>query len=129
VLFFDRREAGRGSATKEVWYYDYRTNVHHTLKKKPMTYAHLKDFIKCYKPGSRHARKEAWDGKSAGRWRKFSYDELMARDKASLDIFWLKDKSLTDLENLPEPDDLAEEIVESIEAGLASFREVLAGLR
>jgi type I restriction enzyme M protein len=129
VLFFDRREAGRGAATKEVWYYDYRTNVHHTLKKKPMAYAHLKDFIKCYKSGKRHARKETWDGKSAGRWRKFAYEELVARDKASLDIFWLKDKSLTDLENLPEPDDLAEEIVESIEAGLASFREVLAGLR
>ena len=62
------------------------------------------------------------------RWRKFSYEELKARDKTSLDVFWLRDKSLTDLDNLPEPDELAEEIIENLEAGLNSFREVLAGL-
>ena len=59
----------------------------------------------------------------------YSYEEIRARDKTSLDIFWLRDKSLTDLDNLPEPDDLAEEIIENLEAGLNSFREVLAGLR
>jgi type I restriction enzyme M protein len=53
---------------------------------------------------------------------------MLARDKTSLDVFWLKDKSLTDLDNLPEPDELAEEIIENLEAGLNSFREVLAGL-
>jgi hypothetical protein len=63
-----------------------------------------------------------------GRWRKFSYEELKARDKTSLDVFWLRDKSLTDLDNLPEPDELAEEIIENLEAGLDSFRQVLAGL-
>ncbi|MDT8427950.1 MAG: hypothetical protein RQ757_04205 [Pseudomonadales bacterium] len=62
------------------------------------------------------------------RWRKYRYEELIARDKASLDVFWLKDKSLTDLDNLPEPDELAEEIIENLEAGLESFRAVLAGL-
>ena len=62
------------------------------------------------------------------RWRKYSYKELIARDKASLDIFWLKDKSLTDLDNLPEPDELAAEIIENLEAGLNSFRQLLAGL-
>ncbi len=73
-----------------------------------------------------------WDGDAKenpeGRWRKYSYEELVARDKTSLDVFWLKDKSLTDLDNLPEPDELAEEIIENLEAGLNSFREVLAGL-
>ena len=69
------------------------------------------------------------DKNPEGRWRKFSYDELVARDKTSLDVFWLKDKSLTDLDNLPEPDDLAEEIIENLEAGLNSFREVLADSR
>jgi type I restriction enzyme M protein len=64
-----------------------------------------------------------------GRWRKFSYDELTARDKTSLDVFWLKDKSLTDFDNLPEPDDLAEDIIENLEAGLASFRQVLGALK
>jgi type I restriction enzyme M protein len=63
-----------------------------------------------------------------GRWRKFSYDEIIQRDKTSLDIFWLKDKSLTDLDNLPEPEELAEDIIESIEAGLESFRSAVSKL-
>lgn len=131
VIFFDNREANPNPWTKEVWYYDYRTNIHHTLKKKTMRFEDLADFIKCYNPANRHKRKETWDSSKnpEGRWRKFTYDELTARDKTSLDLFWLKDKSLTDLDNLPEPDELAEEIIENLEAGLASFREVLSGLQ
>ena len=131
VIFFDNREASPDPWTKQVWYYDYRTNIHHTLKKKPMRYEDLLDFVKCYNPRNRHQRKRTWDENDApeGRWRSYSYEELTARDKTSLDIFWLKDKSLTDLDNLPEPDDLAEEIIENLEAGLNSFREVLARLR
>jgi type I restriction enzyme M protein len=95
-----------------------------------MRYEDLADFIACYNPENRHERKPTWDAETSpeGRWRKFSYEELIARDKTSLDVFWLKDKSLTDLDNLPEPDELAEEIIENLEAGLNSFREVLAGL-
>jgi type I restriction enzyme M protein len=63
-----------------------------------------------------------------GRWRKFSVEQIIARDKTSLDIFWLKDKSLADLDNLPEPDELAGEIIENLEAGLESFRAVVAAL-
>lgn len=130
VLFFDNREASPNPWTKEVWYYDYRTNIHHTLKKKPLRFEDLAEFIECYNPKNRHERKAIWDAEKnpEGRWRKFTYEELMARDKTSLDLFWLKDKSLTDLENLPEPDELAEEIIENLEAGLNSFREVLSGL-
>lgn len=130
VLFFDNREASPKPWTKDVWFYDYRTNVHHTLKKKPLRFDDLAEFIKCYNPENIHKRKATWDEKKnpEGRWRAFSYKELMARDKASLDVFWLKDKSLTDLDNLPEPDVLAEEIIENLEAGLASFRSVLVGL-
>ena len=78
----------------------------------------------------RTSAKPTWDAEKnpEGRWRKFTYEELVARDKTSLDVFWLKDKSLTDLDNLPEPDELAEEIIENLEAGLNSFRAVLAGL-
>ena len=131
VLFFDNREASPEPWTKEVWYYDYRTNIHHTLKKKTMRFEDLSDFIECYNPENRHERRETWDEERSpeGRWRKYSYEELVARDKTGLDIFWLKDKSLTDLDNLPEPDELAEEIIENLEAGLNSFREVLSGLR
>ena len=130
VLFFDNREASPDPWTKEVWYYDYRTNIHHTLKKKPMRVEDLQNFVICYHPENRHDRKETWDAESnpEGRWRKYTYEELMARDKTSLDIFWLKDKSLTDLDNLPEPDELAEEIIDNLEAGLNSFREILGAL-
>jgi len=130
VIFFDNREASKNPWTKDVWYYDYRTNIHHTLKKKPLRFENLADFVACYNPKNRHKRKATWDADKnlEGRWRKFSYEELTARDKTSLDVFWLKDKSLTDLDNLPEPDELAEEIIENLEAGLNSFREVLAGL-
>ena len=130
VLLFDNREAAPDPWTKEVWYYDYRTNIHHTLKKKPLRFEHLRDFIRCYHPENRHERLPTWDAAEnpEGRWRCFTYEELAARDKTSLDLFWLKDKSLTDLDNLPEPDELAEEIIENLEAGLNSFRQVLSGL-
>ncbi len=130
VLFFDNQPASPNAWTKEVWFYDYRTNIHHTLKKKPMRLEDLKDFIDCYNPQSPSERKETWhpEENPEGRWRRYSVDELLARDKTSLDVFWLKDKSLTDLDNLPEPDELAEEIIENLEAGLNSFREVLVGL-
>lgn len=113
-----------------MWYYDYRTNIHHTLKKKPLRFNDLQDFIACVNPLNPHERRDTWhpDNNSEGRWRKYSYHELIACDKTSLDIFWLKDKSLTDLDNLPEPDELAEEIIENLEAGLNSFREVLSHL-
>lgn len=130
VLFFDNREAGPNHWSKEVWYYDYRTNVHHTLKKKAMQFEDLKDFIQCYNPQNRHLRKETWhqEKNPDGRWRKFSYDELITRDKTSLDIFWLKDKSLTDLDNLPEPDMLANEIIENLKAALINFKNVAEAL-
>ena len=130
VLFFDNKPASKQSQTKDVWYYDYRTNIHHTLKRKAMRIEDLQDFIDCYNPKSRGKRKETWhaDNNPEGRWRKFSAKELLARDKTSFDLFWLKDKSLTDMDNLPEPDVLAEEIIDNIEAGLASFRAVAAKL-
>ena len=130
VIFFDNHEASPNPWTKKVWYYDYRTNIHHTLKKKPLRFEDLQDFIRCYHPQNRWERRETWDAEAhpEGRWRAFSYDEILARDKTSLDIFWLKDKSLADLDNLPEPDELAAEIIENLESGLARFREIVTAL-
>ena len=86
----------------------------------------MRDFITLYNPENRHKRKETWSLENPeGRWKKFNYDEIIARDKTNLDIFWLKDKSLADLDNLPDPDILANEIIENIEAGLESFRKIL----
>jgi type I restriction enzyme M protein len=129
VMFFDNKPANPAPWTKAIWYYDYRTNIHHTLKKNTMRFEDLLDFIQCYNPKNRQVRKETYSSENPeGRWRKFTYDEIVARDKTNLDIFWLKDKSLTNLDNLPDPDDLASDIIENIEAGLNGFKEIINGL-
>ncbi|GAK58816.1 N-6 DNA methylase [Candidatus Vecturithrix granuli] len=129
VIFFDNKPASKEPWTKDVWFYDFRTNVHFTLKTDPLQYEDLQDFIACYMPENRYQRKETWtENHPNGRWRKFTYDEIAARDKTSLDIFWLKDESLADLDNLPDPDVLALDIVENLEAGLESFKEIIATL-
>ncbi len=129
VLFFDNKPAADKPWTKEIWYYDLRTNKHFTLKKSPLRYEDLQDFIDCYNPQNRHERKETWsEGNPNGRWRKYTYDEIIARDKTSLDIFWLKDDSLADLENLPDPDVLALEILENLESVVESFRGLVEEL-
>lgn len=126
VLFFKNKPANKEAWTKEIWFYDYRTNVHHTPKKNPMRQEHLSDFVELYNGQNIDKRKETWSEENPeGRFRKYTYDEIITRDKTSLDIFWLKDKSLTDLDNLPDPDVLAMEIIENIEAGLNSFREIM----
>jgi len=127
VLFFDNKPASKQPWTKDIWIYDFRTNIHFTLKKNPLKLEDLRDFINCYNPDNRHKRKETYsaDTNPEGRWRKFTYDEIINRDKTSLDITWIKDKSLADLDNLPDPDVLAGEIIENLEAGLESFREIM----
>jgi type I restriction enzyme M protein len=134
VIFFDNKPASKDPWTKDIWVYDYRTNIHHTLKKNPLKLDNLKDFITCYNAINRYKRQETWSEVSTGstspegRWRKFSYEEIINRDKTSLDITWLKDKSLADLDNLPDPDVIAEDIIENLEAGLESFREIMLKL-
>ena len=129
VLFFDNHPASPNALTKDIWVYDYRTNVHHTLKKLPMRRSDLAHFVECYNPSNRNARTETWSPENPdGRWRKYTYEEVIQRDKTNLDIFWLKDQSLTDLDNLPDPDVLAEEIIEHVESALAGFREMVEGL-
>jgi len=130
VLFFDNKPAGKDPWTQEVWIYDYRTNIRHTLKKSPLKFEDLQDFIACYNPSNIHKRKETWhsDKNPEGRWRKFSYEEIVSRDKTSLDITWIKDKSLADLDNLPDPDVLANDIIENLEAAVGSFKEIMAAI-
>lgn len=127
VLFFDNKPASKSAQTKEIWFYDFRTNIHFTLKKNPLRFEDLKDFIECYNPLNINKRKETYnaDTNPEGRWRKFTYDEIIERDKTSLDITWIKDKSLTDLDNLPDPDLLANDIIENLKAGIESFEEIM----
>lgn len=126
VLFFEKKKGTKSPATKEVWYYDYRTNIRHTPKKNTLKYEHLEDFVNCYKPENTSSRVETYHEKEnpEGRWRKYSYDYLVSRDKTNLDIIWLKDENLIDLENLPEPDTLIDEIIENIQSSLESFKTI-----
>jgi type I restriction enzyme M protein len=118
VLFFDRKPASDKPWTERVWIYDLRTNMHFTLKTNPLKLEDLQDFIKCYNPDNRHQRRET------ERFKCFTYEELVARDKASLDIFWLKDDSLEDSANLPDPDVLAADIAENLQAALEQFKGI-----
>lgn len=125
VLFFDKKKASKKNGTKEIWFYDYRTNVHHTPKNNPITSSHLKEFVDCYKGGKERKRKETWTKKNPnGRWRRFTSDEILERDKTNLDIFWLTDDNLIDLNNLPEPEVLINDIIENIEGALNNFKTI-----
>lgn len=129
VIFFDNKPASKEPWTREVWIYDLRTNKHFTKKQNQMTDADLEDFVNCYNPENRHNRQQTWSEENPeGRWRKFTYEEIAARDKTSLDIFWIRDESVADMDNLPDPDALAEDIVENLESGLDSFRQILENL-
>ena len=118
VLFFDRKPASEKAWTEKLWIYDLRTNMHFTLKKNPINFKDLDDFIKCFNPDNRYDRVES------ERFKAFSYDELKQRDKISLDIFWLKDESLEDSANLPNSDIIAAEIVENLESALDQFSAI-----
>lgn len=152
VLFFDKKPASETPWTKKLWIYDLRTNMHFTLKTNPLKRADLDEFVKCFSPENRFNRTSTWcpeidSGSEAGmtvkgsaphpdplpvgegvggRWRAFDYEELIKRDKISLDIFWLKDESLSDTDNLPSPEVIAQEIVDDLEAALAQFREIVS---
>jgi type I restriction enzyme M protein len=123
VLFFDRKPASETPWTKDVWIYDWRTNQRFTLKERPMKRADLDDFVACYCAGNRAKRKES------ERFHKFAYADLIKRDKINLDIFWLKDDTIDDPDLLPPPDEIAAEIVESLEAALERFRKVAVSLQ
>ena len=130
MLFFDKRPASPERLTKDIWIYDLRTNIHFTLKQHPLSDADLEDFIRCYNPENRHERRETWsEANPDGRFRRYSADEIVKRDKTSLDIFWIKDKSLADLDNLPSPDELAADIIENLQSALDAFRELEGTLK
>ena len=123
VLFFDKKPASETPWTSKLWVYDFRTNQHFTLKQRQLRRSDLDEFVECYGPGRPRDERKASE-----RFQPFTYDELIARDKANLDITWLKDDSLEDLDNLPAPEVIAREIVEDLSAALAEFEAVAAAL-
>lgn len=118
ILFFDKKPASDRHWTEKLWIYDLRTNKHFTLKTGTLKYEDLQDFIQCYNLENRHRRKETQ------RFKSFTYEELLKRDKVNLDIFWLRDESLEESDNLPPPNIIAQEIVENLEAALEEFSEI-----
>ena len=118
VLFFDKREASKTAHTSKIWIYDLRTNINFTLKENPLKEEDLDDFIKCYNSDNRHKRKET------ERFKCFDYEEILKRDKTNLDIFWLKDESLDDLDKLPDPDIIVNELVEELGFALEQLNEI-----
>jgi len=123
VLFFDRKPAQEKPWTQKLWIYDLRTNLHFTLKENTLKRSDLDDFVSCYNPKNRHQRKES------ERFKGFTYEELTKRDKANLDIFWLKDDALEESANLPAPEIIAREITDDLEAALEQFATIAEDLK
>jgi type I restriction enzyme M protein len=130
VLFFDRKPASETSWTKSLWIYDLRTNKEFTLKTRQLKREDLDEFVGCFNPANRPERKETWSEENPqGRWRRYGYDEIIARDKANLDITWLRDESLEDGANLPDPDVIAAEIMEDLQAALEQFAAIASDVQ
>lgn len=126
VIFFENKTASPTHQTKEVWIYDYRTNVKHTLKKSPLKESDLDDFVKCYNPENRFNREETWSPESpTGRWRRYMYDEIIARDKTSLDITWLKSGEDTVDYSLAELMTMIEEKSNNILQAVSSLKKII----
>ena len=123
VLFFDRKLAQEKPWTSKLWIYDLRTNLHFTLKENTLKRSDLDDFVARYNAKDRHERKES------ERFKSFTYEELIKRDKINLDMFWLKDEALEDSANLPDPEIIAADIVEDLQAALAQFAEIANDLK
>jgi len=129
VIFFDKKEGRAEPWTDKLWVYDLRTNKHFTLKQSPIQRRDFDEFVTCYKPGRTHERVATWNpDEPDGRWRCYEYAELLKRDKLSLDLFWIKDQSLTDADSLPPPDVIAAEIADDLEAALTQFTKIAARL-
>lgn len=127
VLFFTK-----GTPTKDIWFFDYRTGVKHTLATNPMLRHHLDEFVECYKADNINARTETYNAETNpnGRWRKYDVGEVMKRDKTSLDISWIKlndddnDMSLAELmSNIQEKSDNISKAVAELQKLLANIEE------
>ena len=109
VIFFDKMPAGPGMKTKEVWIYDMRTNMHFTLKKNPMKFEDLQDFIKCFNPKNRHERVETYSADNPeGRFRRYPIEAILSNKDTSLDISWIKDNSVMSMDDIDDPLELIE---------------------
>jgi type I restriction enzyme M protein len=143
VLFFEHKPAQEKPWTEKLWIYDLRTNKHFTLKESTLKRTDLDDFVACYFGKVEEASRLWSEGKrrdaastltrhhrvETERFKPFTYDELLKRDKVNLDIFWLKDEALEDSANLPAPGIIAQEITGDLEAALDQFATIAEDLK
>jgi len=124
VLFFDKKppRPDGSPATRQLWVYDFRTGQQFTMKLNPLRRAHLEDFVKCYRPGEPHKNRLESD-----RFRAYGYSEVVARNKVNLDLTFLREAA--DAGELAEPDVIAQEIVDELEAALAEFSALAESLK
>lgn len=125
VLFFSK-----GTPTKDIWFYDYRTGVKHTLATNPMQRHHLDDFVECYKSENILARQETYDSESNpnGRWRKYNVDDILKRDKTSLDITWIKQNDDDNDYTLAELMAQIQEKSDNISKAVAELQKLMANI-
>ena len=125
VLFFSK-----GTATKDIWFYDYRTGIKHTLATNPMQRHHLDDFVECYKSDKLSSRKETYNAETNpnGRWRKYSCDEILKRDKTSLDITWIKQSDDDNDYTLAELMSMIQEKSDNISKAVAELQKLMANI-
>ena len=125
VLFFSK-----GTPTKDIWFYDYRTGVKHTLATNPMQRHHLDDFVECYKSENILARHETYDAESNpnGRWRKYNVDDILKRDKTSLDITWIKQNDDDNDYTLAELMAQIQEKSDNISKAVAELQKLMANI-
>ena len=125
VLFFSK-----GTATKDIWFYDYRTGIKHTLATNPMQRHHLDDFVECYKSDNLSSRKETYNAETNpnGRWRKYSCEEILKRDKTSLDITWIKQSDDENDYTLAELMSMIQEKSDNISKAVAELQKLMANI-
>ena len=125
VLFFSK-----GQPTKEIWFYDYRTDIKHTLATNKLERHHLDDFVTCYNAGNLAGRKETYDAANnpQGRWRKYPVDDILTRDKTSLDITWIKQGGEADDRSLAELMADIKEKSKTISSAVAELEKLLANI-
>ena len=115
----------KGQPTKEIWFYDYRTDVKHTLATNKLERHHLDDFVSCY-----NNRVETFDAENSpqGRWRKYPVEEILTRDKTSLDITWIKQGGDADDRLLSELMADIKEKSQRISTAVAELEKLLANI-
>lgn len=126
VLFFSK-----GTPTQDVWFFDYRTDIKHTLATNPMQRQHLDEFVECYQADNRANRKETYDAETNpnGRWRKYSINEILERDKTSLDISWIKQGGDEENKSLAELMQKIKTKSDNINKAVAELQKLIANIK